>query len=304
VRLLRCGSIGQNPIFVSEETLALGERLAVDLNRLLGNSEYESSLASMFSIPGISVLLNLATDSVGQAGPNVRCALEIGCGSGLFQVAMSQFGWRVFGIDKGQGSYAISLRVARSLLRDNNLSDELVFAADARSLPFKDSSFDVVMSRQVLEHIGTRGGLIACLNEVWRVLKVGGRMISTVPNYRFPYEAHYGVILPTLLGKSICRFCLRVLHKRPPSFFDDILLVNPTLLKSSLRDAQFRDFAIQPSYLSVNPLKLHVESAELPFRFLRGSLRAKKLFEFWKRHKQLFRLLGVYPEILVIGKKT
>jgi SAM-dependent methyltransferase len=51
---------------------------------------------------------------------------------------------------------------------------------DATSMPFASSSFDVVLSISVIEHIAENGDSQAIL-EMWRVLKTGGRLIFTVP---------------------------------------------------------------------------------------------------------------------------
>jgi len=49
---------------------------------------------------------------------------------------------------------------------------------DACSLPFKDCSFDTVVSFQVMEHISEPDTMI---KEIFRVLKNGGYIISTTP---------------------------------------------------------------------------------------------------------------------------
>jgi ubiquinone/menaquinone biosynthesis C-methylase UbiE len=52
---------------------------------------------------------------------------------------------------------------------------------DARQLRFADSSFDVVYSMSVLEHIEGQGGDSAALSELLRVLKPGGLLVLSVP---------------------------------------------------------------------------------------------------------------------------
>lgn len=57
-----------------------------------------------------------------------------------------------------------------------------VMRGDARSLPFPDSTFDVVITSEVLEHLQDDVSAIA---EMVRVLKPGGRFAATVPSW-FP----------------------------------------------------------------------------------------------------------------------
>lgn len=55
----------------------------------------------------------------------------------------------------------------------------MLVAADARELPFADSTFDQVISNQVIEHIAEYDQY---LNELARVLKIGGRLVISTEN--------------------------------------------------------------------------------------------------------------------------
>lgn len=60
---------------------------------------------------------------------------------------------------------------------------------DVSQLPFPDQSFDVITSISVIEHIPDKGDSIA-MQEMWRVLKTGGKLIITVPCQAI-YEEEY-----------------------------------------------------------------------------------------------------------------
>jgi SAM-dependent methyltransferase len=71
-------------------------------------------------------------------------------------------------------------------LLDYTLKTNLV-SYDATQLPYSDSSFDVITSISVIEHIPDNGDSLA-IKELWRVLKPGGKLVITVPCARAYYE--------------------------------------------------------------------------------------------------------------------
>lgn len=64
--------------------------------------------------------------------------------------------------------------------------NKAVINVDGRNLPFERCTFDTVISLGVLEHVPNYE---LYLSEVQRVLKIGGKLIITIP---FLYEAHGG----------------------------------------------------------------------------------------------------------------
>jgi SAM-dependent methyltransferase len=93
--------------------------------------------------------------------------LDVACGTGVLAREAAKRvgpeGW-IAGLDLNEGMLA----VARRLLPDVDWRQ-----GDAAALPFADGSFDVVVSQFALMYFQDR---VAALQEMWRVLKPGGRL--------------------------------------------------------------------------------------------------------------------------------
>lgn len=61
-----------------------------------------------------------------------------------------------------------------------------VVAADVRRLPFRDASFDVVLSNSTLDHFERRADIARALADIHRTLKPGGTLLVTLDNLRHP----------------------------------------------------------------------------------------------------------------------
>ncbi len=118
--------------------------------------------------------LNMIIDA---AGDRLRGrVLEDGCGVGLYVERLAGLGSRVTGLE-----YDFD-RAREAHLR----SDEIV-NAESECLPFSESSFDLILSHEVIEHV-TDDKRAVC--EMVRSLKPGGRIILFCPNRGYPFETH------------------------------------------------------------------------------------------------------------------
>lgn len=108
-----------------------------------------------------------------------QALLEIGAGTGHQARELPRLGFLVTAVDVEHGPY----RGATVFPVDTY---------DRKHLPFPDSSFDVVFSSNVLEHVPTVDGL---LKELYRVLRSGGvalHLIATSAWRFWPLISHYG----------------------------------------------------------------------------------------------------------------
>jgi ubiquinone/menaquinone biosynthesis C-methylase UbiE len=104
--------------------------------------------------------------------------LEVACGRGGFAQALASRGGRIFGADFS----GMALQIAQNRNSENgNICPHVTFAqADAQQLPYRDQSFDVVISCETIEHLPDP---LAGVSEFARVCRTGGLLYLTTPNY-------------------------------------------------------------------------------------------------------------------------
>jgi SAM-dependent methyltransferase len=110
--------------------------------------------------------------------------LEDGCGVGMYVEKMTPLGGCIFGLE-----YDFE-RAAEAGARSPNIIN-----AAGESLPYPASTFDLILSHEVLEHVQDDQVAIC---EMLRVLrspdpvsrKPGGRALIFVPNIGYPFETH------------------------------------------------------------------------------------------------------------------
>ncbi|MGC1342970.1 MAG: methyltransferase domain-containing protein [Candidatus Binataceae bacterium] len=110
-----------------------------------------------------------------QASPGKRF-LDLGCNWGRWCIAAARLGYSAFGIDPSLDGIRAARRVALQL----NVDAHYV-VGDARFLPFRDASFELVHSYSVLQHFAKSDAKIA-LAEARRTLRAGGTAIIQMPN--------------------------------------------------------------------------------------------------------------------------
>jgi SAM-dependent methyltransferase len=105
-----------------------------------------------------------------------------------------------------------------------------IFFYDGGTFPAPDSSFDFVVSFQVLEHVRS---IEHTLGECVRVLKPGGFMYHVIPNYFSFYEGHYAILWCPFFNKSAGRAYLKLLGRYDWQI-DEVNIVKPHTIRRDL----------------------------------------------------------------------
>jgi SAM-dependent methyltransferase len=115
--------------------------------------------------------------AIGRLGlPAQAQILDAGCGSGRNMVELARLG-TVIGVELSP----TSVRLAR----ERDVGE--VIEGSVMDMPFEDSSFDLTVSLDVIEHLEDDVG---ALHELRRVTKPGGVLLVTVPAYQWLWSGH------------------------------------------------------------------------------------------------------------------
>jgi SAM-dependent methyltransferase len=103
--------------------------------------------------------------------------LDVGCGRGEFLRGVMNQGVEGYGADRSPAAVAIcpNAKLCNADIEKNGL-------------PFKDDFFDIVFSKSVIEHFYYPETLI---QEIFRVLKPGGLIITMCPDWEFNIRVYF-----------------------------------------------------------------------------------------------------------------
>jgi SAM-dependent methyltransferase len=111
------------------------------------------------------------------AGERIQgSVLDNGCGVGVYVQHLAPHAGKIIGLE-----YEFDR------LRQAHRASAFLVSAAGENLPFPRAAFDVILSHEVLEHVGDDR---AAISEMVRTLKPGGRMVVFVPNRGYPFETH------------------------------------------------------------------------------------------------------------------
>ena len=111
------------------------------------------------------------------AGERIKdTILENGCGVGMYIEHLSPFGGEVIGLEYDFERAATA-----------RIDSQHILNAAGEFLPLRSSTFDLILSHEVIEHVQDDR---AAIREMIRVLKSGGRIVLFCPNRGYPVETH------------------------------------------------------------------------------------------------------------------
>lgn len=140
------------------------------------------------------------------------CILEIGGGLGIFHVMAYAEGAEIVTVEPSEAGFSVFRKFGLSLIDALTGNHERFVDACVERLNWPENRFDLVVSHNVLEHVADP---VQGLREMYRVVRPGGTLLHSCPNYLFPYEPHYKVpVIPCAVRLS-GRVCWRAFQADP-----------------------------------------------------------------------------------------
>ncbi|MBE0496341.1 MAG: class I SAM-dependent methyltransferase [Campylobacterales bacterium] len=182
----------------------------------LGNKEYAKQLALRWH-NDLNSSDTLRWKEVESFGDHKGKILDMACGCGTFLFSGLRKGYDVYGIEPEE----YKLKYMGMKIDEINYPQEWkarIIKGVGENLPFKNDTFDYIESAQTLEHVQD---FRKCLDEMLRVLKVGGKIRISAPDYGGFYEAHYRLPFLPKMNRKLASFYLKILN-RPTGGLDMI----------------------------------------------------------------------------------
>ena len=176
--------------------------------------------------------------------------LNVGCGTGGFNLVAEEAGLRAVGVDADPEAIAIC-----ALKREKG-GGAFVRAA-AERLPFPDGVFDVVYCFSAIEHVESVEASVA---EMVRVARRGGRIYVHTPNAWSWYEGHYKLLWVPFLPAPLGRLYLG-LRGRPSAYLATLRRLTPAAMRRAFARAGVADLHFhrgEPPRESVGPLRVPI----------------------------------------------
>lgn len=122
---------------------------------------------------------------------------------------------------------------------------------DARTLPWPDASFDVVLVMGAMYHLQERADRLACLREAHRVLKPGGALaVSYISRWASLFDGYrHGFVADHRFAGIIDEDLASGRHENPfdhPLWFTTAYLHNPIEIPEELTSTGFEEIQVLP----------------------------------------------------------
>ncbi|MDD2752555.1 MAG: class I SAM-dependent methyltransferase, partial [Candidatus Omnitrophica bacterium] len=131
----------------------------------------------------------LTVNALGRYGINSGSGIDLGCGTGWYLRALSQYGYNLVGVDN-------SNQLVREAQKNNEGGSVQIELMDILNLDYEPESFDFAYCINSLHHLKGKNDFFAALAQIHRILKKGGVLIVHELNTFFLFRLYLNYIFP------------------------------------------------------------------------------------------------------------
>ena len=131
----------------------------------------------------------LTVKTLKKYGISQGSGIDLGCGTGWYLKIISEYGYRMIGIDNS----ASLVEIAK---KNNEGLNSLIENGDILALRFNSESFDFAYCINSLHHLRNDDELSTALREIRRILKKGGMLIIHELNTFFLFRLYMNYVFP------------------------------------------------------------------------------------------------------------
>lgn len=191
------------------------------MEKVIGSNE-KSFTRLLKSLEGhVEKSRNSALDIILKQPKKPRLVVDIGAGHGGMAINYALWGSKVIAIEPED----LQRRIIGFFLKEYPEAKKYLKIVNgaAEKIPLRNNTADLCTLSQVLEHVNNCD---KTMSEVARILKPGGYLYLSCPNYLYPFEQHLNIPYFPLMNKSLllklATFLLRPKTSWISSFIENI----------------------------------------------------------------------------------
>lgn len=242
-------------IRISERLIRLVRAMAKDYARNTGADPWEYYFEYYLDLmPHVTALYPVGVILGLKSGQKV---LEIGSGLGTrCLLGTAIWGAKFTGLEPCRNTYSPLQAGIIEFRTINSHLPYLFLSSNGEDTGLPSQSFDAVLSFEVMEHVQDPGKVI---QEIYRVLKPGGKIVLFTCNYHSFYEGHYRCLwLPWLTRRSAPVWVRWQGYN--PQFLDELNFITRSQLLLDLETTGFQNLRLGSNGSNALPPRLFIEA--------------------------------------------
>ncbi len=230
--------------------------------------------------------------------------LDVGCSIGPFAFALAPYADQVVGFDIEEEAIACALLWKEHAGHHNTEFFVLDAAVAPDRLARFAAFFDVIILKDVIEHMSSMKNVVQLLAVLRPLLRSGGIVYVETPNYLLPFEPHLHMVVPPLASVPFVRRWAHFIGRSgtsDDSFFNTLHIFSPRSFEQVARRLGFRvhnvivDHKLPRLLASTGNTQASHASVRTPLRFL-GAMHLGPL-AMW-----VIARLRLYPTLVYVLK--